>query len=528
MQTKKKANDRRSAEAILSHSYRISNYVRLGLGVVFAGAVLATGMGRFHLVLIQAEAVGTVVYLLIGFIGLYQMRGGRIPRRFARLAGFLDFTTLGSIVLVVCLSGKSESAAMIANMPVYAIFFISIGYSALLGSPRFTFLVTLYGAALYAAALVAAGHSGLIFAGKPDPLRGIVSLPNAVLQTLFILLAGGLVAAVLQMHRGLSRIAEDHASEKAQLIHSLKERKAKLADHAMELERITTEFKEFVEDTTGRIETQAAALEQANAVSDHLTAGASSASETVQQQSSGIERMASESQNLQKIIARIEKSNESLNRSATESMRSMDQTQRSITETAKSLENLEEAFASVRQITTIMTEIADKTNLLSLNASIEAARAGNAGRGFSVVATEVSKLAEYTADNVRQISDIVERSLQTISEARSNANTAHDQAQRQRDRTKETELQVQETSELLESQNQILANLIKELEVQKDRAGAVMSTAREQIEGQQELARTISSLDNEVSRINEASNRLNIGIETIAARSQQLRALSQA
>ncbi|HBS03397.1 MAG TPA: hypothetical protein DEA96_00425 [Leptospiraceae bacterium] len=525
--TLKDSSARLTADSILARSYRFSNYVRLGLGLVFAGAVLATGMGRFHLILIQSEAAGTLVYLFLGILGLYLMRGGRIPRKFARLAIFLDMSTLGAIFGVVCSSSADDAYQMLGNMPVFAIFFISIGYSALLGSPRYTFSITLYAGLLYAMGLFLAAHSGVVFAGKPDPLNNILSLPNSILQSLFIILAGSIVAGVLQMHRGLSRIAEDHASEKVALIDSLKERRKKLANHALELEKTTADFKQFVDDTTGRIEAQAAALEQANAVSEELTASATSTSETVQSQSEGIERMATESQELRRIIERVAGSNDSLNRSARESMESMQSTGRAIEETMGSLVDLEQAFASVRQITTIMTEIADKTNLLSLNASIEAARAGDAGRGFAVVATEVSKLADYTAENVRKIGEIVEQSLHTISSARSHADNAVSQAGNQRARTKETEEQVRATSDLLRSQNEILENLIAELETQRDRAGSVINTAREQIEGQKELSRTMASLDTEVSRINDASTRLKQGIESIARQSHELRELSQ-
>lgn len=68
---------------------------------------------------------------------------------------------------------------------------------------------------------------------------------------------------------------------------------------------------------------------------------------------------------------------------------------------------MNESLSSINLITSTIGDIADQTNLLSLNASIEAARAGDVGRGFSVVAQEISKLAEQSASSIEDISNVV-------------------------------------------------------------------------------------------------------------------------
>ena len=90
----------------------------------------------------------------------------------------------------------------------------------------------------------------------------------------------------------------------------------------------------------------------------------------------------------------------------------MNEIREQIQETSKRIKRLGESSQEIGEIVELISDITEQTNVLALNAAIQAASAGEAGRGFSVVAEEVQRLADRSAEAAKQIGALV-RTIQT-------------------------------------------------------------------------------------------------------------------
>lgn len=316
----------------------------------------------------------------------------------------------------------------------------------------------------------------------------------------------------------LSRAMQNMVENLSEIIQKIIVSSSSSTGRAENLLKTSSQLSETAQNLAASTEQSSAAVEELAASVDFVAETSRKSSEQMDLSVNSMESLVSSIGEVNQSVKKLEELTKNLAEKATGGEKTVGQAN-------EKMRKIQESSSRITEIISFITDISDKINLLSLNAAIEAARAGSAGYGFAVVADEISKLADHTMASVKEIKMLI----------------------------KQTNLAVEEGTEMVSNASQALGDVIhsvasideftadvtSSMAMQKQHAERVMNNvqessqlalnidqaAKEQKNTAGEFSLNLQNVSKEAQSVSKGSRDLSLMAEEMLAQAESLRLL---
>jgi methyl-accepting chemotaxis protein len=260
-------------------------------------------------------------------------------------------------------------------------------------------------------------------------------------------------------------------------------------------------------------------MEQITLNIQNLSDNINTQSESISQASSAIEEMLA---NIQSVTATLVKNGENVKNLASAS----EVGHQGLQEVASDIQEIAKESEGLMEINAVIDNIASQTNLLSMNAAIEAAHAGEAGKGFAVVADEIRKLAESSSEQSRTISDVLKRITASIEKISGGASSVLSKFEAITEGVKTVDEQEGNIRSAMEEQSEGSRQILEGVAKMRDVTGQVKNSAAEMLEGSQQVLSESRTMQAATEEITNGMNEMATGAGQINTAVSQVNSLS--